>query len=66
MVYELIGEISSGSEGDSDELEAYLLTNPEILDCQVMARTKQTERKEQNDRQQQSTSAVDINWPLKI
>ena len=53
MVYDLIGEISSSSENDEvddgDELETYLLTNPEILNCQVMARTKQMERKEQNE-----------------
>ena len=47
VVYDLIGEISSSSENGetdgSDELETYLLTNPEILNRQVMARTKQTE-----------------------
>ena len=53
VVYDLIGEISSSSENDEvddgDELETYLLTNPEILNHQVMARTKQMERKEQNE-----------------
>ena len=61
VVYDLIGEISSSSENDetdsSDELETYLLTNPEILNRQVMTRTKQMERKEQDARNQQMTSA---------
>ena len=56
VVYNLIGEISSSSEsvaedGDSD-LEKYLITNSNDSCHQVMARTKQTERKEKDDRQQ--------------
>ena len=44
LVYDLIGEISSSSDGsETDSLEYYLLSN-----SQGMARTKQTERKEQN------------------
>ena len=61
VVYNLIGEISSSSEsvaedGDSD-LEKYLITNSNDSCHQVMARTKQTERKEKDDRQQRQFSA---------
>ena len=52
MVYELIGEISSSSEDESevsssDELEKYLLADPVNSDSQ-MAHTKQTARKQQH------------------
>ena len=50
MTYELIGEISSSSEDESetssDELEKYLLADPLNSDSQ-MAHTKQTARKQQ-------------------
>ena len=53
LVYDLIGEISSSSDGsETDSLEYYLLSN-----LQGMARTKQTERKEQNSRQTTVRSA---------
>ena len=61
VVYNLIGEISSSSESvveDNDsDLENYLITNLNNSCHQVMAHTKQTERKEKNDRQQQQFSA---------
>ena len=48
VVYELLGEISSDEETDS-ELEQYLLnTKSECSDPQGMARTKQTARKQQD------------------
>ena len=59
VVYNLIGEISSSSNNttgeDDGDLENYLLTTNFANSCyQVMARTKQTERKEQQDCQQLS------------
>ena len=48
VVYELLGEISSDEETDS-ELEQYLLkTKSECSDPQGMARMKQMARKQQN------------------
>ena len=43
LVYELIGEVSSDSEGSDEELEKYLTnSNCNVSDPQGMARTKQT------------------------
>ena len=54
-IYELIGEISSSTDNDGDdrdvELEKYFTTNLSESISQVMARTKQTERKEEKNRQ---------------
>ena len=54
-IYELIGEISSNTDSDRDdrdvELEEYFTTNLSESLSQVMARTKQTERKSEEDRQ---------------
>ena len=54
-VYDLIGEISSSTDSDRDdrdvELEEYLTANLSESLSQVMARTKQTERKEEENRQ---------------
>ena len=54
-VYDLIGEISLSSDSENDngdvELEKYLTTNLSDSLSQVMARTKQTERKEEENRQ---------------
>ena len=53
-VYDLIGEISSSSESDegsSDQtLENYFINYNRYSNYQVMARTKQTERKEKQGR----------------
>ena len=52
VVYDLLGEISSSSESDignettDDKLEQYLLTNSKSSHSQVMARMKQTGRKQ--------------------
>ena len=52
-IYELIGEISSSTDNDGDdrdvELEKYFTTNLSKSISQVMARTKQTERKEEKN-----------------
>ena len=52
-VYDFIGEICSSSDSENgngdDELEKYLITNSSDSISQVMARTKQTERKEQQN-----------------
>ena len=49
VVYDLIGEIStdseSGQSGADFRLEQFLITNPHKSDSQIMARTKQTDRK---------------------
>ena len=54
-VYDLIGEISSSTDSDRDdrdvELEEYLTANLSESLSQVMAQTKQTERKEEENRQ---------------
>ena len=54
-IYELIGEISSNTDSDGDdrdvELEEYFTTNLSESLSQVMAQTKQTERKSEENRQ---------------
>ena len=58
LVYELIGEVSSDSEGSDKELEKYLTSsNCNVSDPQGMARTKQMAWKNQNNPPQPQLSS---------
>ena len=58
LIYELIGEVSSDSEGSDEELEKYLTnSNCNVSDPQGMARMKQTVRKNKNNPPQPQLSS---------